>query len=117
MYLRIAQDRLAGGLPQRVSESELMRLYDVPRARLVKILLTVRDEGWIERLPGNGWEFTEVLSSPERYQESYEFRAAIERDALLLPTFKVNADQIHHECVQQENLGKRCSTATSWSPL
>ncbi len=37
-YLKIAEDRLDGKLADRVSEAELMRLYDVPRIRLAKIL-------------------------------------------------------------------------------
>lgn len=104
IYFRIAQDRLDGSLAIRVTENELMRSYGVPRGRLVKILHTIRDEGWIERLPGNGWEFTEVLSSPDRYQESYAFRASIERDALLLPTFRVRADLLERERSQQKAL-------------
>jgi DNA-binding GntR family transcriptional regulator len=56
-YFTIAEDRLSGKLPDRVSESELMRLYDLPRGRLLKILSRIADDRWIERLPGHGWEF------------------------------------------------------------
>src|SRR4030095_8167031 len=38
LYFQIAEDRLSGKLRDRVSESELMRLYNLPRSRLLKIL-------------------------------------------------------------------------------
>lgn len=88
VYLRIAEDRLSGRLPDRISEAELMRLYDVPRVRLAKILFRVAEEGWAERLPGNGWAFSPMLTSREAYEHSYQFRAAIESEALRAPTFR-----------------------------
>lgn len=89
-YFRIAEDRLAGNLPDRVSENELMRIYDLPRGRLLKILHQIADEGWIDRLPGNGWEFRETLVSEKAYADAYQFRAAIEMQALLLPSFRID---------------------------
>lgn len=89
-YSAIVEDRLAGRLPDRVTESELMRLYRVPRGRLVKVLNRIAQEGWIERLPGHGWEFRPTLSSPESYDMGYRFRAAIESAAVLEPTFRID---------------------------
>lgn len=90
IYFQIAEDRLAARLPDRMSESELMRLYQISRIRLHKVLHRISEEGWIERLPGNGWEFRPILSSRESYAEGYHFRAAVEAEALLLPTFKAD---------------------------
>lgn len=90
LYFRIAEDRLSGRLPERVTESELMRSYDLPRSRLLKVLYKIADEGWVERLPGNGWEFRDTLTSRESYEEGYQFRAALESQAVLLPSFKVD---------------------------
>jgi DNA-binding GntR family transcriptional regulator len=47
IYFRMAEDRLSGKLEERVSENELMRFYDVPRTRLLKVLHRIADEGWI----------------------------------------------------------------------
>ncbi|GJD51792.1 hypothetical protein OPKNFCMD_4551 [Methylobacterium crusticola] len=91
VYLRIAEDRLAGRLPDRVSEAEMMRLYAVARPRLAKILYRIAEEGWAERLPGNGWEFSPMLTSREAYEHSYQFRAAVESEALRAPTFRIDA--------------------------
>lgn len=62
LYFQIAEDRLAGRLPDRMSEDELMRQFNVARRRLIKVLHQIAEEGWIERLPGNGWEFRETLT-------------------------------------------------------
>ncbi|KAA9384247.1 GntR family transcriptional regulator [Neorhizobium galegae] len=90
IYFRIAEDRLSGVLPEKVSESELMRIYDLPRTKLLKILHRISDEGWIERLPGNGWTFRQTLTSRKSYEEGYVFRAVIEQQAMLLPSFEPN---------------------------
>lgn len=89
-YSAVAEDRLSGRLPDRVSENELMRLYRVPRGRLLKVLNRIAHEGWIERLPGHGWEFRPTLASKESYDMGYRFRAAIESAAVLEPTFRVD---------------------------
>lgn len=90
LYFRIAEDRLSGRLAERVSESELMRIYELPRSRLLKVLYKIADEGWVERLPGNGWQFRQTLTSRESYEEGYQFRAAIESQAVLLPSFRID---------------------------
>ncbi|ABL71153.1 GntR family transcriptional regulator [Paracoccus denitrificans] len=101
LYDRIAADCLARRLPDRLSENELMRLYGVARGRLLRVLHQIADEGWIERLPGNGWEFREILTSRKAYSEAYQFRAAIEMQALLLPSFRIDqaafADARRHQ--------------------
>lgn len=89
-YMAIAADRLAGTLPERVSESELMRRYGLSRGQALKILNRVSAEGWAERLPGHGWAFLPVLTSREAYDQGYRFRAAMEPAAVLEPTFRVD---------------------------
>jgi len=90
VYLTIADDRLNGRLPERITESEFLRRYDLTKGQLQKILLRMANEGWIERLPGNGWAFLPVLTSLQAYEDSYRFRLLIEPAALLEPTFKLN---------------------------
>lgn len=89
-YFAIAEDRLSGKLPERVSESELMRRYGLSRTRLLRVLTKIADEGWIERLPGNGWEFGPLLTSRESYQQGYQLRIALEPQALMLPSFQID---------------------------
>jgi DNA-binding GntR family transcriptional regulator len=87
LYLRIAEDRQAGTLPDELTEAEFMRRYDVARSTLRKVLSRISEEGWIEQSLGHGWRFLSMIDSPDAYEESYLFRQAIEPSALLSPSF------------------------------
>ncbi|GAB7534849.1 GntR family transcriptional regulator [Burkholderia sp. 3C] len=90
LYLKIADDRLAQRLADVVSEADLMRLYDVSRSELRRILSRIQEEGWIERQVGHGWQFTSLIDSVEAYEESYLFRSAIEPTGIMSPSFAAN---------------------------
>ncbi|EIM29396.1 GntR family transcriptional regulator [Microvirga lotononidis] len=102
VYFQIAEDRLSRKLADRISENELMRLYGIPRSRLLKILHRIAEEGWIERLPGNGWEFRAGLTSRAGYEQAYQFRAAIESQSLLLPSFRIDPKAFHAAREEQQ---------------
>jgi DNA-binding GntR family transcriptional regulator len=102
VYFDIAADRLSGALPERFTENQLMRRYNVSRSRLVKYLLQMQHEGWLERLPGHGWEFQPTLNSPEVYEQSFRFRLLIEPVALLEPGYSLSPDTIEQLRTQQK---------------
>jgi DNA-binding GntR family transcriptional regulator len=102
VYFDIAADRLSGALPERFTENQLMRRYDISRSRLVKYLLRMQHEGWLDRLPGHGWEFQPTLNSPEVYEQSFRFRLLIEPVALLEPGYSISPDTIAHLRGQQK---------------
>lgn len=89
-YLRIASDRLDGRLPDKVTETFLLREYDLTRTELNEILRRISKEGWIERLPGYGWEFLPMLDSLNMYRDSYRFRLIIEPAGIVEPTFALD---------------------------
>lgn len=103
-YRRIAADRLAGRLPEQFKEVQLMRHYGIARGELAAILTRMAQEGWIERKPGYGWKFLQVLTSAESHALSYRFRAAIEPAALLEPTFRVDREVFARLRAEQESL-------------
>jgi DNA-binding GntR family transcriptional regulator len=103
-YFEIAEDRLSGKLPAQVTESELMRTYRLPRGRLVRILNKIAQEGWIERLPGHGWEFRPTLTDRKSYEAGYRFRATIESGAVLEPGFKIDREALRLAREQQQAL-------------
>lgn len=103
-YFAIAEDRLCGKLPDRVTERELMRRYGLSRNQLLKILSRIADEGWIERLPGHGWEFQMMVTSVQGYEAGYRLRIIIEPAALLEPSFEINEDAFARARTQQEAL-------------
>ncbi|WP_060610843.1 GntR family transcriptional regulator [Aureimonas altamirensis] len=91
VYLRIADDRLTGYLPEIVSETELMRRYDLGRERIRRILTRIAAEGWIERRDGRGWSFVQLIDSIEAYRESYELRQMIEPSGMQGDRFRLDA--------------------------
>lgn len=103
-YLQIAEDRLTGQLPERTTENELMRRYDLTRARLGALLRRIANEGWIERLPGNGWHFLPVLSSGGAYDQGYRLRILLEPAAMLEPTFQLDEAALRKCRAEQQTL-------------
>ncbi|HEX7303251.1 GntR family transcriptional regulator [Lentzea sp.] len=104
VYLAIAGDRLDGDLPDRITESALARRYSLTPAQLNRVLRRASSEGWIERLPGYGWEFRPTLTSPQSYADSYRFRLTIEPAAILEPTFVLDRAAVEHVREQQQRL-------------
>ncbi|GAA4340210.1 GntR family transcriptional regulator [Pigmentiphaga soli] len=86
-YQIIAQDRLRGVLPKAMTETGLAQRYGLTRAQLSPILKRMAQEGWIRRRPGHGWEFADIIDSPQSLADAYAFRIAIEPAALLAPGF------------------------------
>lgn len=93
-YLRIADDRLAGHLEDNVTETALMRRYEMPRRELQRILHRMEKEGWAERKPGHGWRFVALADSVEAHGQSYRFRMLFEPAALLEPTFRIDRTEL-----------------------
>ena len=90
LYYRLAEDWLAGLLEERVTESGLMRHYEVSRHRLLQVLQRAAEDLWVERMPGHGWRFLSVMVSPQAYEDGYRFRMVVEPAALLEPTFRID---------------------------
>lgn len=103
-YLRIAEERLAGVLPERFTENELLRRYSLTRTQLGNILRRMMQEGWVERLLGHGWAFLPTLSSGEAYNQGYRFRILLEPSAILEPGFRVDNKELMRCRQEQEAL-------------
>lgn len=103
-YLSIARDRLNGVLPDKVTESSLIRRYGLTKAVLAAVLRRISGEGWIERLPGHGWLFSPMLTSMQAYEESYRFRRVIEPAAILEPNFLLDRAALEECRAQHQKL-------------
>jgi len=104
LYYRIAEDRLNGRLPQRLTESELVRRYRTSRTRIAAILSRLAHEGVLERLPGHGWAFQPMLDSVKGYEDGYRFRALIEPAALRQPGYRLAPETLARLRADQEAL-------------
>ncbi|MGB7888301.1 MAG: GntR family transcriptional regulator [Xanthobacteraceae bacterium] len=89
LYMHIARDRLAGELPESLTETDLMRRYDAGRHLVLAALALLSEEGIVHRGLGREWCFRDILKSRRARAESYEFRLMLEPSALLLPTFHI----------------------------
>ncbi len=104
LYAMIVEARLAGDLPERASENEMMRRFGVTRVRLQRVLGQIAEEGWAERLPGHGWLFRATLATAEDYEQAYRFRGTIETDALAQPGYRFIPAELDRLRREQQNL-------------
>lgn len=93
-YLRIANDRIAGELPEEVAEADLMARYGLPRLQVQRILNRMAREHMVDRKPGRGWIFRPLLSDTDSHRESYRFRMIMEPAALLEPGYEVDREEL-----------------------
>jgi DNA-binding GntR family transcriptional regulator len=89
VYFRIADDRLKGELPDEFSEQLIRHRYGLTNAQLTAVLGRIAQEGWAERKPGYGWQFSPMLTTPDSLLKSYRLRLALEPAALLEPGYRL----------------------------
>lgn len=90
LFIRMARDRESGVLPDEPSETELMRLYDLTRLAVQRVLRRLADLGLVERKPGHGWRFQPMTVDEVIRTESYRFRLIVEPAGLLEPSFAID---------------------------
>ncbi len=101
IYLKIAEYRLCGKLPDTVLETDLMSTFSVSRAVIKRALSRIQEEGWVERRAGRGWLFLPMINSPEAYDESFAFRQSIEPAGIMSPSFRADLPSLE-ECRKQQ---------------
>jgi DNA-binding GntR family transcriptional regulator len=111
LFVSIARDRLEGHLPVQVTQSELMRRYNVPVALIIKVLRQLASLGVVERKAGHGWSFLPSLDSKAAQDESYELRMVVEPALLLLPKFQLDREWAAETRVRHEHF-----LHTPWRP-
>ncbi|SAL81165.1 GntR family transcriptional regulator [Caballeronia arvi] len=89
VYFRIAEDRLKGALPDEFSEQMIRTRYGLTSAQLTAVFTRISQEGWAERKPGYGWQFSPMLTTPDSLLKSYRLRLALEPAALLEPGYRL----------------------------
>jgi DNA-binding GntR family transcriptional regulator len=91
LYLRIVEDRLEGHLPERVTQVEMIRRFEVSRTVLQRVLDQMADEGVLKRNPGQGWMFQPSLDSRQALLASFEYRLTLEPAIMSLSTFQCDS--------------------------
>ena len=77
-------------MPEAVTESLLRQRYGLTASQLNAVLDRIGAEGWIERRPGYGWEFSAMMRTPDALLQSYRLRLALEPAALLEPGYRLD---------------------------
>jgi len=90
LYMRIIRDRLAGKLPDSVTQAALIEHFGTKRAVLVKTLGRMAQEGLVAKNKGHGWTFLPTIDTAVSLANSYDFRLAIEPAIFGLDSFKVD---------------------------
>lgn len=89
-YFAIADDLLKGELPEAVSEVLLRSRYELTATQLQAVLHRIAQEGWAQKKPGYGWEFSAMLTTPDSLLQSYRLRLVLEPAALLEPGYRLD---------------------------
>lgn len=87
LYLRLAEARFDGDVPDSATEADLVRLLGVSRSEISRVLNRAQNEGWVEKEVGYGWRFLPMIDSLDAYDEMYNMRLALEPTSILNPKF------------------------------
>ncbi|WP_134676815.1 GntR family transcriptional regulator [Ectopseudomonas khazarica] len=113
-YFALADDLLTGKLPMTVSEVALKTRYKLTGAQLQTLLARITSEGWVNRKPGYGWEFSSMLTTPDSLLQSYRMRLALEPAALLEPGYRLDPAVIERcRAVELELINGGIETASA----
>jgi DNA-binding GntR family transcriptional regulator len=88
LYKKIIYDRIAGKIPEMLTQSDITRRYSVDRIIVQKTLVQLVNDGLLVRNSGRGWTFPPAIDSEIALKSSYEFRKTIEPTSILLNSFK-----------------------------
>lgn len=100
LYQRLVRDRLAGVIPNSLTQSAIARRYDVDRVALLRTLSRLAEDGLVARNKGHGWTFLPTLDTMIALRSSYDFRLTLEPTGLLLHTFKPDAAMLERSRLQ-----------------
>src|SRR3546814_10444459 len=74
---------------------EILRIFDTKLPTALRVLRQLADLGLVERKPGNGWSFAQLINSADARADSYAFRSVIEPAGLLEPSFALDMDWLN----------------------
>jgi DNA-binding GntR family transcriptional regulator len=100
LYQQLVRDRLAGKLPDSVTQSEIAKRYRVDRGVLLRALSRLAEDNLVARNRGHGWRFLPTLATDVALRNSYEFRLAVEPAGILLKSFRPDPTAIERVRLQ-----------------
>ncbi|KAJ8135067.1 hypothetical protein OY671_011720, partial [Metschnikowia pulcherrima] len=85
-----ADESSRGASPMQCSEASSRARYASTQAQTQASSARVAQEGWAQRRPGYGWEFSSMMTTPDSSSQSYRSRSASEPAARLEPTYRID---------------------------
>lgn len=116
LYLSIVEDHVSGNLTKTINQIELLRRYSASAPAMRRVLTRMANEGLVERNPGHGWTFRTGLDTEEARIASYEYRRALEPQAMLLPGFSIDVSTLDALESQHQQLLKPSNTSNMPGP-
>lgn len=102
LYEDLVHDRLAGKLPNTLTQSGIAERYGVERKVVLAALGRMTQDGLIERNKGLGWSFLPTLETDFALRSSYDLRSTVEPAQFLLDTFR--ADPVLLDRMREQHL-------------
>jgi DNA-binding GntR family transcriptional regulator len=115
LHDRILTDILLGTLGKTVSQSALMRRYDVSRGTLTSTLRRMAREGFADPAPGHGWTF--VQFSGEVIRNGYRLRLMIEPAIILADGYRIDAAAMGQMLDDHDQMLRALAPGTPWRTL
>jgi DNA-binding GntR family transcriptional regulator len=115
LHDRILTDILLGTLGKTVSQSALMRRYDVSRGTLTATLRRMAREGFADPAPGHGWTF--VQFSGEVIRNGYRLRLMIEPAIILADGYRIDAAALGQILEDHDQMLRILAPDTPWRAL
>ncbi|HAP24998.1 MAG TPA: hypothetical protein DCR74_05005 [Achromobacter sp.] len=84
----VAQGQLLAEIDPRPFQTALASA-EGELAQTQALLGRISQEGWAQRRPGYGWEFSSMMTTPDSLLQSYRLRLALEPAALREPGFRI----------------------------
>lgn len=115
LYDRIMRDILLGRLDSTISQSALLRRYDVRHGELNTALRRMVREGLAEPAFGHGWTF--IQFSRDIVRKGYRLRMILEPGVLIEPDYIVDAEALQRLDETHTDVLDRLDGCTDWQEL
>lgn len=89
LYGQVLRDRIAGAIPQEITQPVLAARYGAGRTILTQVLARLADDALIARSGGRSWRFIPTLTDQNSVRASYAFRIAVEPSAILSDGYRM----------------------------
>lgn len=93
LYEQLVKDRIAGNLPESLTQTDIAQRYEVDRGVLARTLRRLSEDGLIERNPGHGWRFCKRSTATWPCATATAFGCSLSRPVSWRPGLKPTGER------------------------